>query len=187
MENEATAIAEPNQDNMEELRKRIISRMSLTEIFQLLEEKINKAMNDSREVKELIEELDLERLKGTIEALDPRELEMAMNTFNDYDFDQFITGPVLDDALSEIGETADDAYSRVDDIESTTNEIWDKLNKIEEEINSQDMSEGLQVEFEGFKEELESLSQRQDLMDERIGRFERLYNVFRLAMSNDPK
>lgn len=191
MDNESSAVEQSTREQeaarMDELRQRIISRLSVSDILQLLERKIMRAISDADEAKSRLDDIDFDEISRFAERIDVRHLEDIMSIVDDYDFDSFITEEGLSNAVDEIESQAREAYDVADEARDGVRELFERIENTERKIEEGSGSEDLQIQIEGFKEELESLSQRQDLMDERIGRFERIYNVFRLAISNDPK
>jgi methyl-accepting chemotaxis protein len=191
MDNESSAVEQSTREQeaarMDELRQRIISRLSVSDILQLLERKIMRAISDADEAKSRLDDIDFDEISRFAERIDVRHLEDIMSIVDDYDFDSFITEEGLSNAFDEIESQAREAYDVADKARDGVRELFERIENTERKIEEGSGSEDLQIQIEGFKEELESLSQRQDLMDERIGRFERIYNVFRLAISNDPK
>lgn len=191
MDNESSAVEQSTREQeaarMDELRQRIISRLSVSDILQLLERKIMRAISDADEAKSRLDDIDFDEISRFAERIDVRHLEDIMSIVDDYDFDSFITEEGLSNAFDEIESQAREAYDVADEARDGVRELFERIENTERKIEEGSGSEDLQIQIEGFKEELESLSQRQDLMDERIGRFERIYNVFRLAISNDPK
>ena len=193
MENEATVEnTETNEidqerQRMEELRERILSRLGVPDILKLLEDRIGKALQDVDQMKSELDGVNLGDIGYLVQHIDFRTLEDAVDAYNDYDFSDFVKNEGLENTLEETERKADDAYDKAEEASDGISDLYDRVDAIDRSIKDNEGIEDIRIQVEGFKEELESFSQRQDLMDERIGRFERLYNVVRLALSNDPQ
>jgi len=153
--------------------------MSLKEAMEIFTEKLSSSIERMNRVVEDIDPYALSELMD----IDLNELQDAVDTIQNLDLDEFVRERDFD----EIRDTANEAYEEVENCRGDLNHLEERLETIEVQVKENEVDDELKFQVEGFKEELESLAQRQELMDERICRIERIYNVFRHAISNDPK
>jgi len=153
--------------------------MSLKEAMEVFTEKLNGSIERMNRVVEDIDPYALSELMD----INVSELQDAVDTIQNLDLDEFVRERDFD----ETRDTANEAYEEVESCRGDLNHFEERLDAIEAQVKDNEVDDELKFQVEGFKEELDSLAQRQELMDERICRIERIYNVFRHAISNDPK
>lgn len=147
---------------------------SLRDLFNAIIEKFESVESDVDDLKAEMDQIDFVHLRRLMD-LDALELEQMINQVDDLDPDNLASAADVEEA----NDSANEALSKIEDLEIALSNLSEKVEKVEEQ-------DDLKYMVEGFKEEVESISQRQDLMDKRLCRIERVFNVVRQAVSNDP-
>lgn len=147
---------------------------SIRDLFDAIIEKFENIETEVDDIKVEMDQIDISQFRRLMD-LDTLELEQLINQVDDLDPDNLAS---VED-VEEANDNANEALSKIEDIEADIAKLSDRIDNIQ-------VVEDLKYQVEGFKEEIESLSQRQDLMDKRLCRIERIFNVVRHAVSNDP-